>query len=45
MTEDKIIDLSQPGVIHIIYPSGLKVNPNMMDPNIGDWHKGAGESK
>ena len=24
-----------PGVIHRVYPEGLPVNPDMMDPNIG----------
>ena len=32
---DTIIDLSQPGVIHYIYPNGRK--PGLIDPNIGGW--------
>ena len=30
-----IIDLSDPNVVHIIYPEGKPVNQDMMDPNIG----------
>lgn len=37
LPEDTIIDLSQPGVIHRIYPSGRE--PGLMDPNIGGWNK------
>ena len=39
MTQNKIVDLSQPGVIHIVYPDGLEIPEHMMDPNIGGWHK------
>ena len=35
LPEDTIIDLSQPGVIHRIYPTGREVPMNMMDPNFG----------
>ena len=27
-----------PNVIHRVYPDGLPVDPNMMDPNIGGFH-------
>jgi hypothetical protein len=36
LPEDTIIDLSQPGVVHRIYPSGRE--PGLMDPNIGGFH-------
>ena len=26
-----------PNVVHRVYPQGLPVNPDMMDPNIGGW--------
>ena len=26
-----------PNVVHRVYPEGLPVNPDMMDPNIGGW--------
>jgi hypothetical protein len=32
-----IIDLSDPNVVHIIYPEGKAVNQDMMDPYIGGW--------
>lgn len=35
LPEDAIIDLSQPGVIHYIYPTGREVPKSMMNPNIG----------
>ena len=35
LPKDTIIDLSQPGVIHIVYPDGLKIPEHMMDPNVG----------
>lgn len=35
---DAIIDLSQPGVVHYVYPTGKKVPDHMMDPNIGGYH-------
>ena len=38
LPEDTIIDLSQPGIIHYIYPTGRKVPDHMMDPNIGGFH-------
>jgi len=37
LPEDTIIDLSQPGIIHYIYPTGRKVPDNMMNPNIGGF--------
>jgi len=37
LPEDTIIDLSQPGIIHYIYPTGRKVPDHMMDPNIGGF--------
>ena len=37
LPEDTIIDLSQPGIIHRIYPSGREVPKSMMNPNIGGW--------
>lgn len=33
-----ILDTSQPGVLHYIYPEGKPVDPKMMDPNIGGYH-------
>lgn len=39
LPEDTIIDVSQPGIIHYVYPTGREVPKNMMDPNIGGWHK------
>ena len=35
LPEDTIIDLSQPGVIHYIYPNGKE--PGLMDPNVGGY--------
>lgn len=35
MVTEQIIDLSDPRVIHIIYPNGKKVPEHMMNPNIG----------
>ena len=35
LPKDTIIDLSQPGIIHYIHPSGRSVPINMMDPSIG----------
>lgn len=35
LPEDTIVDLSQPGVIHYIYPTGRKIPKHMMNPNIG----------
>lgn len=43
LPEDTIIDLSQPGIIHRIYPTGRPVPDSMMDPNIGGYLKKAGE--
>lgn len=40
MASEPIIDLSMPGVIHIIYPEGKAVDQNMMDPNIGGFKGG-----
>lgn len=37
LPEDTIIDLSQPGVIHYIYPTGRPVPKSMMNPNIGGF--------
>ena len=37
LPEDTIIDLSQPGIIHYIYPSGREVPKDMLNPNIGGW--------
>lgn len=37
--EDTIIDLSQPGVIHYIYPTGRKVPEHMMDVNVGGFKR------
>lgn len=37
LPEDTIIDLSQPGVIHYIYPTGKSVSESMMNPHIGGW--------
>ena len=37
LPKDTIIDLSQPGIIHRIYPSGREVPMEMMDPNIGGF--------
>ena len=34
-----ILDTSIPGVLHYIYPNGRKVSKEMMNPNIGGWHK------
>lgn len=34
----KITEISN-GVIHNIYPDGKPVTPEMMNPNIGGWHK------
>ena len=33
----KVIN-DMPNVIHRVYPDGLPVDPNMMDPNIGGFH-------
>lgn len=33
--EERIVDLSNPHVVHITYPNGYKVPSHMMDPNIG----------
>ena len=35
LPEDTIIDLSQPGIIHYIYPTGRA--PGLIDPNIGGF--------
>ena len=43
LPEDTIIDLSQPGIVHRIYPTGRPVPESMMDPNIGGNLKKAGE--
>jgi hypothetical protein len=32
LPEDTIIDLSRPGVVHYIYPTGRKVSERMMYP-------------
>jgi hypothetical protein len=37
--DDVILDTSQPGILHYIYPNGKKVSEDMMNPNIGGWHK------
>lgn len=37
--DDVILDTSQPGILHYIYPNGKKVSEYMMNPNIGGWHK------
>jgi len=34
---EEIVDLSTPGVVHIIYPNGRDVPEHMMDPNIGGY--------
>ena len=38
LPKDTIIDLSQPGIIHYVYPTGREVPKEMMDPNIGGYH-------
>lgn len=43
LPEDTIIDLSQPGVVHRIYPSGRR--PGLMDPNVGGFHGRKEEEK
>lgn len=35
LPKDTIIDLSQPGIIHYIYPTGRK--PGLMNPEIGGY--------
>jgi hypothetical protein len=35
LPKDTIIDLSQPGIIHYIYPTGRE--PGLIDPNIGGF--------
>lgn len=35
LPEDTIIDLSQPGIIHYIYPTGRA--PGLIDPSIGGF--------
>ncbi|MDA0949378.1 MAG: hypothetical protein O3A64_01495 [Proteobacteria bacterium] len=37
--DDVILDTSQPGVLHYIYPNGKKVPEHMMDPNVGHSFK------
>jgi len=32
---EMIIDLSNPNIVHIIYPNGLQLNAKELDPNIG----------
>lgn len=32
---EKITDTSNPNIVHNIYPQGMPVDPNMMNPNIG----------
>lgn len=34
---DVILDTSIPGVIHYIYPNGLKLTKEQLDPNIGNF--------
>jgi len=43
LPKDTIIDLSQPGIIHRIYPSGREVPMEMMNPDIGGF-LGAGNN-
>ncbi len=45
LPEDTIIDLSQPGVIHYMYPTGRKVPEHMMNPHIGGWKNPKSEAK
>ena len=33
--DEVILDISNPNVLHYIYPNGKK--PGLMDPNIGGW--------
>jgi hypothetical protein len=33
--DEVILDISNPNVLHYIYPNGKKVPEHMMDPNIG----------
>ena len=40
-----IIDLSDPNVVHIIYPEGKPVNQDMMDPNIGGFLGGRNDDR
>jgi hypothetical protein len=37
--DDVILDTSQPGILHYTYPNGKSISKDMMDPNIGGWHK------
>jgi rRNA maturation protein Nop10 len=30
---------NSPNVVHRIYPNGLKLTPEQLDPNVGGWHK------
>jgi hypothetical protein len=34
---EKIVDTSNPNVVHIIYPNGRDVPEEMLDPNIGGF--------
>jgi len=34
---DAIVDTSNPGVFHVIYPNGKKIPKEALDPNIGNF--------
>jgi hypothetical protein len=35
--DEVILDISNPNVLHYIYPNGKKVSKEMMNPNIGGY--------